>query len=141
LRASICPLYSRFGLGTTIWSPLASGLLTGKYNKGIPADSRANLAGYEWLKARVESGSGRLAIEKTRALDRLAREAGLSLTHLALLWCLRNPHVSTVILGASREVQLLDNLGALEEREKFTPVLEAGIEDILGNAPEPPRRY
>jgi voltage-dependent potassium channel beta subunit len=141
VESEYLPLYSRFGLGTTIWSPLASGLLTGKYNKGIPADSRANLAGYEWLKARVESGSGRLAIEKTRALDRLAREAGLSLTHLALLWCLRNPHVSTVILGASREVQLLDNLGALEEREKFTPVLEAGIEDILGNAPEPPRRY
>jgi voltage-dependent potassium channel beta subunit len=141
VESEYLPLYSLFGLGTTIWSPLASGLLTGKYNNGVPADSRANLAGYEWLKARFESESGRRSIEKSRALEKLAGEAGLSLTHMALLWCLRNPHVSTVILGASRESQLIENLGALEHREKLTPEVEIRIEEILDNAPEPPRRY
>jgi voltage-dependent potassium channel beta subunit len=141
VESDYLPLYSLFGLGTTIWSPLASGLLTGKYNNGIPTDSRANLAGYEWLKSRFESESGRQSIEKARALSELASEAQMSLTHMALLWCLRNPYVSTVILGASRENQLLDNLGALEHRQKFTPELDQRIEAILGNAPEPPKRY
>jgi voltage-dependent potassium channel beta subunit len=141
VESDFIPLYSLFGLGTTIFSPLASGLLTGKYNDGIPAESRANLSGYEWLKARFESEGGRQKIEQTKALAALAAEAGLSLTHMALLWCIRNPYVSTVILGASRQDQLLDNLGALEHRQKFTPELDAKIEAILGNTPEPPKRY
>jgi aryl-alcohol dehydrogenase-like predicted oxidoreductase len=135
------PLYRLFGLGTTIWSPLASGLLTGKYNDGAPADSRINLPGYEWLKKKFESPEGKAKIEKVRALSALAAEAGLSVTHMALLWCLRTPHVSTVILGASREEQLRDNLAALEHKGKLTPELAGKIEAILGNAPALPERY
>jgi voltage-dependent potassium channel beta subunit len=141
VESDYLPLYALFGLGTTIWSPLASGLLTGKYNDGIPADSRASLPGYEWLRERFESEAGRAKIEKARALGKLAAEAGLSMTHMALLWCLRNPHVSTVILGASREDQLVDNLEALKHKDKFTPELAARIEAVLANAPEPPKRY
>ena len=141
VESDYLPLYRLFGLGTTIFSPLASGLLTGKYSTGIPADSRANLPGYEWLKTQFESEDGRRKIDRTKTLAALATEAGLSLTHMALLWCIRNPHVSTVILGASREDQLLDNLSGLEHRQKFTPELDAKIEAILSNTPEPLKRY
>ncbi len=110
------PVYSLYGLGTTIWSPLASGLLTGKYNNGVPADSRANLPGYEWLMRTFESVKGKAKIEKVKALAVLAKDVGLPIHHMALLWCNANPHVSTVILGASKKSQLLDNIKALEEQ-------------------------
>ncbi len=141
VESDFLPLYRLFGLGTTIWSPLASGLLTGKYNDGVPADSRASLPGYEWLKKKFDSPAGQARLEKVRALSALAAEAGLSVTHMALLWCLRTPNVSTVILGASREEQLRDNLGALEHKSKFTPELAERIEAILENAPELPQRF
>jgi voltage-dependent potassium channel beta subunit len=141
VEADFLPLYRLFGLGTTIWSPLASGLLTGKYNEGMPADSRVSLPGYEWLKKKFESPAGKAKIEKVRALSALAAGAGLSVTHMALLWCLRTPHVSTVILGASREEQLRDNLAALEHKSKFTPELAARIETILDNTPPAPQRF
>jgi voltage-dependent potassium channel beta subunit len=141
VEAEFLPLYSLFGLGTTIWSPLASGILTGKYNNGIPADSRLALPGYEWLKKRLDSPSGRDQIEKVRQLAKLADEAGLPIHHLALLWCLNNPHVSTVILGASRLSQLKDNLKALDEKPKLTPDVLARIEEIVGNKPAAPERY
>ena len=131
------PLYE-LGLGTTIWSPLASGFLTGKYNDGIPADSRANLPGYEWLRRKFESDEGRQKIEKVKQLAVLAKEAGLPLHHLALLWCNANPHVSTVILGASRRSQLEDNLKALANKARLTPDVMARIEEILGNKPDVP---
>ena len=130
-----------FGLGTTIWSPLASGILTGKYNDGIPADSRMNLPGYEWLKARLDSPAGKDQLEKVRQLAKLAGEVGLPIHHLALLWCLANPHVSTVILGASRLSQLKDNLKALDSRDKLTPDVLSRIEAIAGNKPAGPQRY
>jgi voltage-dependent potassium channel beta subunit len=135
------PVYNLTGIGTTIWSPLASGVLTGKYNKGVPADSRLNLPGYEWLKAEWESPAGKAKLEKVAKLATLAETSGLPIHHMALLWCLSNPHVSTVILGASKESQLIDNLKALDKRDLMTDDLKAKIETILQNKPEEPRRF
>jgi len=135
------PLYSLTGLGTTIWSPLASGILTGKYNDGIPAGSRLDLPGYEWLKGIWESEAGRAKLDTVRKLAKLAEEIGLPIHHLALLWCLANPHVSTVILGASRLSQLEDNLAALGKRDLVTAEVMTRIDDLLGNRPEAPQRY
>ena len=141
VEADYAPIYDTFGLGTTIWSPLASGLLTGKYNDGVPQDSRMNLKGYEWLREMLESDAGRAKLAKVKALAALADAAGLSVTHLALLWCLANPRVSTVILGASRLSQLTDNLAALEQKAKLTPEVMAGIEAIMANKPAGPQRF
>jgi len=140
VEAEYLPLYER-GLGTTIWSPLASGLLTGKYNDGVPQDSRARLAGYEWLLKQFQSEEGQARLAKVTALAALAGRAGLPVHHLALLWCLNNPHVSTVILGASRLEQLTDNLAALQARTALTPDVLAEIETIMGNKPEAPQRF
>lgn len=141
VESEFVPLYSLFGLGTTIWSPLASGILTGKYNDGIPADSRMNLPGYEWLKARLDSDKGKDELAKVGKLAKLAGEVGLPIHHMALLWCLANPNVSTVILGASKLVQLKDNLEALKHKPKMTPDVLARIEEIVANRPEGPRSY
>jgi voltage-dependent potassium channel beta subunit len=141
VEADYAPLYDLMGLGTTIWSPLKGGVLTGKYNAGIPADSRMTLPGYEWLKAQWDSDAGRRQIEKVRALSTLADEVGMPVHHLAILWCLANPRVSSVILGASRPAQLADNLKALESKHKLTPEVIARIEAIVDNAPAPPPRY
>jgi voltage-dependent potassium channel beta subunit len=140
VEADYLPLYE-IGLGTTIWSPLASGLLTGKYNDGIPADSRLNLPGYEWLKARLSSEKGKREIEKIKQLAGLAKEIGLPIHHLALLWCNANPHVSTVILGASKKSQLEDNLKALDSKAKMTPDVMARINEIMDNTPQEPQRF
>lgn len=141
VESDYLPLYDLLGLGTTIWSPLASGILTGKYNQGIPADSRMSLPGYEWLRDSLATEFGLEKLRKTRELQTLAGEVGISLTHLALLWCLANPNVSTVILGASRPSQLGDNLAALEHKGKLTPDVMNRIEAILDNKPEGLRRY
>jgi voltage-dependent potassium channel beta subunit len=141
VEADYAPIYETYGLGTTIWSPLASGLLTGKYNDGIPKDSRANLPGYEWLLKEFQSPEGQAKLTRVKALAGLAKEAGLLLHHMALLWCLQSPHVSTVILGASRLDQLTDNLAALGHKAKMTPDLLASIEAVMQNRPEGPRRY
>ncbi|MFE4628749.1 potassium channel beta subunit family protein [Streptomyces mirabilis] len=131
VETEFAPLYELAGLGTTIWSPLASGLLTGKYNNGIPDGSRMTLPGYEWLRQGYESPEGQDKLAKTRKLGTLADEAGLPLTHLALLWCLANPNVSTVILGASKKTQLQDNLAALDSKAKITPDILTRIDEIL----------
>ena len=141
VEADYAPIYDTFGLGTTIWSPLASGLLTGKYNDGIPQDSRMNLPGYEWLKERVSTEAGKAQLVKVKALAALADKAGLTVTNMALLWCLSNPRVSTVILGASRASQLADNLAALDQKAKLTPEVVAGIEAIMDNKPAGPARF
>ena len=120
-------LYSDIGLGTTIWSPLASGLLTGKYNNGVPADSRANLPGYEWLKEQITPAR----LEKVRKLSAIAQDLGLSLGHLALAWCVKNPNVSTVITGASRVEQVHDNFKALEAVAKLTPDVMKQIDEAV----------
>jgi voltage-dependent potassium channel beta subunit len=135
------PVYDTFGLGTTIWSPLASGLLTGKYNSGMPNDSRANLPGYEWLRDIMMGDVGRARIEKIKELAKIADGAGMPIHHMALLWCLANPRVSTVILGASKIEQLHDNLSALKSREKMTADVLAAIEDVMGNKPTAPQRF
>lgn len=130
-------IYETQGLGTTIWSPLASGVLTGKYNQGIPAGSRMTLSGYEWLRRRIESEEGRRDLEKAKKLEALATDSGISLTHLALAWCLKNPRVTTVILGASRPEQLQENLGASEALPLLNSEVMDRIEAILQNKPKP----
>ena len=121
-------LYAQIGLGTTIWSPLASGVLTGKYNNGIPKDSRLNLPGYEWLRKRLEGEAGVKTIAKVKRIAVVSDQLGLSLPKLALAWCLKNPHVSTVILGASRVAQLQENLTALEVVPQLTSEVMAALD-------------
>ena len=130
-------LYDMIGLGTTIWSPLASGLLTGKYNEGVPDDSRINLPGYEWLKKIFESEEGQERIAKVRELTTIAEELGTSMASLAIAWCLMNPNVSTVILGASKLPQLEENLKSLDIVDQLTDDVMSRIEDVLDNKPEP----
>lgn len=112
------PLYGELGLGTTTWSPLGSGLLTGKYNDDVPGDARLGLDGQAWLQRMVLDAENGRRRERARRFVALATEAGLPPAPLAIAWCLRNPHVSTVILGASRVEQLLQNLDALELAER-----------------------
>lgn len=130
-------LYSEIGLGTTVWSPLASGLLTGKYSDGAPADSRIHLPGFEWLKEIFESEQGRERIKKATQLKSISDELGCSLAQMSLAWCTVHPGVSTVILGASRVSQLEENLQALKVIPQLTPDVLAQIDEILGNRPEP----
>jgi voltage-dependent potassium channel beta subunit len=130
-------LYTIIGLGTTIWSPLASGVLTGKYNDGIPDDSRVNISGYEWLKEFIESKEGQTRIAKVRKLSKVADELGFSMACLAIAWCLKNLNVSTVILGASRIEQLKENLQAMDVVHQLTDDVMEKIEEILDNKPEP----
>jgi voltage-dependent potassium channel beta subunit len=141
VEGDYAPLYDTVGLGTTIWSPLASGLLTGKYNDGMPNDSRATLPGYEWLREMFESDDGKAKLAKVKELAKVADDAGLPIHHMALLWCLANPRVSTVILGASRLSQLTDNLAALDNRAKMTPDVISAIEDVVQNKPAAPQRF
>jgi voltage-dependent potassium channel beta subunit len=131
-------LYDKIGLGTAIWSPLASGLLTGKYNQGIPEDSRANLEGFEWLRRRFTSEKAQRQIEKVRELTALAGELGTNMSRLALAWCLKNPNVSTVITGASKVEQVHDNMQSLEVAGQLTDDVMEKIEAILDNKPEQP---
>lgn len=121
-------LYREIGLGTTVWSPLASGLLSGKYLEGIPADSRANLPGYEGLRDRLLNSPH---LDRVRRLQPIAAELGCTLSQLSLAWCLKNPQVSTVITGASRVAQLRENLGALEVAPKLTAEVLARIEEAV----------
>jgi len=124
-------LYSEFGMGTTIWSPLASGMLTGKYNNGIPADSRLNIPTMQWLKDSFTGEEGKAKMEKVKKLTTLAKEVGTNITYLSLLWCLKNNHVSTVILGASKAEQLKENLKALEVKPLLTNEVVKKIESIV----------
>lgn len=129
-------LYNEIGLGTTIWSPLASGLLTGKYNEGIPNDSRASLDDYDWLKERFLSADGQAKIEKVKRLVPIAKELGCTMPQLALAWCLKNPNISTVITGASRKSQIVENMKSLAIVNDLTPQIMEDIEAILQNKPE-----
>ncbi len=135
------PLYREIGLGTTIWSPLASGLLTGKYNQGIPQGTRATLKGYEWLREEFESEETKRKIEKVKQLEPIAKEIGCSLAQLALAWCLKNPNVSTVITGASKPEQVKENLKALDFVDNLDDQVLERIEAILANKPKPEPDY
>lgn len=121
-------LFADYGYGTTIFSPLGAGLLTGKYNNGIPADSRGALKGYEWLR---EKFTDQQAIEKVKQLGKLAEDIGVPLSKMAIAWCLKNPNVSTVITGASKVEQMHENMKAMDVVEKLTPDVMQRIEDIL----------
>ncbi len=122
------PLYENYGMGTTIWSPLASGALTGKYLDGIPEGSRAALAGYEWLrKSMVESDRGQSRMQQVRRFLPVAQDLGTSLSKLAIAWCLLNKNVSTVILGASKVEQLEENLQAVELLPLLTDEIQARL--------------
>jgi aryl-alcohol dehydrogenase-like predicted oxidoreductase len=118
-------LYAGMGLGLTTWSPLASGLLTGKYNDGIPADSRMALSGYDWLKP----GRTPERIDAIRRLAPIAADLGATTAQLAIAWLLRNPNVSSVITGASRPAQVTENMGALEIAARLTPDVMTAIDD------------
>ena len=124
------PLYSELGLGTTIWSPLASGLLTGKYNEGVDAESRLGHKDNAWLQRMVIGDEGSRRIDRVRRFTSVAAELGEKPSQLAIAWCLRNPHVSTVMLGASRTSQLLENLGALELAARYDDAIWTRLEAV-----------
>jgi voltage-dependent potassium channel beta subunit len=130
-------LYRDFGLGTTIYSPLASGLLTGKYNEGIPQGTRASLADYQWLREDFEREEAQRNLEKVKRIQPIAEELGCTMAQLALAWCLKNPYVSTVITGASRPEQVYENMKALEIVARLTDPVVERIESILENKPHP----
>lgn len=125
-------LFAEHGYGDVIWSPLASGLLSGKYNDGIPAASRAALPGYEWLQRGTITPE---RIAKVKQLAPVADELGCTMAQLAIAWCLKNPNVSSVILGASRVPQLEENLGAEDVLPKLTPEIMGRIDGIVGDRP------
>lgn len=128
-------IFKNVGMGTTIWSPLASGLLSGKYNNGIPADSRLALEGFEWLKDRTLSEQ---RIQSVGELAKFAQEMGTSVATLAIAWCIANKNVSTAILGATKESQLTENLKALDLMPKMTEEVMQKIDNIIGTKPVMP---
>jgi aryl-alcohol dehydrogenase-like predicted oxidoreductase len=128
-------IYKTVGLGTTIWSPLASGILSGKYNKDFPSDTRLGMEGLDWLKEKNLTAA---RIDVVKKLSALAGDLDMSLPVLGLAWCLKNPNVSTVILGASKEYQLTENLKSLEAKEKLNAEVMEQIELILSNKPNHP---
>lgn len=130
------PLYEEIGLGTTVWSPLASGLLTGKYVDGIPEDSRLNLEGYDWLREWILNEEGQKRNAKVKNLIPIAEEIGLSMAEMALAWTLKNPNVSTVITGASKPEQVKQNMKALDAVSKLSDDVMERIEKVLDNKPE-----
>lgn len=125
-------IIKNIGLGTTIWSPLAAGLLTGKYNDGIPKDSRFALEGFDWLKNRWVADD---RIKKVKKLSELAAKMGVTTAALSIAWCIKNPNVSTAILGATKKQQLLDNLKALEVLPLLTTEVMEKIETIMKTKP------
>ncbi|AJY32873.1 aldo/keto reductase family protein [Burkholderia thailandensis 34] len=124
-------LYEDFGMGLTTWSPLASGLLTGKYRHGVPAGSRAEIQGYDWLREQLTDPERNSVVE---ALGEVANDLGCTVGQLALAWVLKNPRVSTVITGASRVEQIVENMRSLDVAAKLTPEVKQRIEQIVGDA-------
>lgn len=141
VEAEYAHLYRTIGLGTTIWSPLASGLLTGKYNEGIPEGSRLSLPGYEWLRQRFQGEAFERKVAAVKRLAGVANELGCTLAQLAIAWCLKNPNVSTVITGASKPEQVRENMQALEVVPKLTDDVMEKIEEILDNKPRPEKDW
>ncbi|PWT77244.1 MAG: aldo/keto reductase [Bacteroidetes bacterium] len=135
LEKEYLPIFKTPGMGTTIWSPLASGLLSGKYSDGIPSGSRLGLSGFEWLKNQwmVED-----RIKKTRKLGEYANSLGIPLATLSIAWCLKNPHVTTAILGATKKEQLLENLKALDVVSTLDASVMEKIDEIMQSKPVQP---
>ena len=130
-------LFDSEGMGTTIWSPLASGVLTGKYNSGVPKGSRMSLPDYKFLRDKLESEEGSDRLNKVKRLGKVADKLGVSLAQLSLAWCLKNKNVSTVILGATNTKQLDENLKSIEYKDLLTDSVMGRIENILKNMPTP----
>ncbi|MCC7246390.1 MAG: aldo/keto reductase [Saprospiraceae bacterium] len=135
VEAEFNKLYSTVGLGTTIWSPLGSGVLTDKYLQKFPADTRLGLEGFDWLKDRSLKPEH---LRRAHKLNALAQSLGTTLPKLAIAWCVQNPNVSTAILGASRPEQLKETLDSLDALRLLTPAVNKRIEGILQNKPELP---
>lgn len=129
LEGDYARFYTDYGYGTTTWSPLASGFLSGKYQGGIPKESRGALKGYEWLQSRLTDQE---RLKKVAGLEPIAKEIGATLSQLALAWCLKNPFVSTVITGASRAEQVHENMKAADFVEKLTPEIMNRIDEVFG---------
>ena len=128
-------IFKNIGMGTTIWSPLASGLLTGKYNDGVPEGSRLGLEGFDWLKDRTLSEARIASVKK---LETIAKDLDTTQATLAIAWCIANPNVSTAILGATRPAQLTENLKALDVLPKLTPEVMKHIDEVMGTVPTHP---
>lgn len=128
-------IFKTVGLGTTIWSPLASGLLTGKYNNGIPEGSRLSIPGFEWLKDKTYAEE---KLNKMRAYETLAKELNVSMAALSIAWCIKNPNVTTAILGATKKEQLLENMKCLEVLPLLTNEIMEQIDTIFGTKPKLP---
>ena len=126
------PVFDKYGMGTTIWSPLASGLLTGKYNNGIPEGSRLALENYVWLKDRMMQDD---KLECVKKLAKVTDELGTTLATLSIAWCIHNPNVTTAILGATKESQLTENLKALDVYTQLTPQIMKEIDEVMGTKP------
>lgn len=132
LEKDYLEVFKNVGLGTTIWSPLASGLLTGKYNNGIPEGTRLSIPGFEWLKDKtfVEE-----KLNRVRNYQTIADELGCNMAALSIAWCIKNPNVSTAILGATKKEQLIENLKALDVVPKLTDEIMQKIDDVFGTKP------
>jgi len=126
-------IFKNVGLGTTIWSPLAAGLLTGKYNDGIPEGSRLAIQGFEWLKDRWVTDE---KLQRVRKLNELANQLEVKLSALSIAWCIKNPNVTTAILGATKKEQLDDNIKALDVLPKLTAEVMQQIDDIMETKPK-----
>lgn len=129
------PLYDTVGLGTTIWSPLASGLLTGKYNDSVPKNSRLSINELKWLSEKALQES---KLKKVRKLTAYSKKLGLAPAVLSIAWCIKNPHVSTAILGATKKQQLIENLKSLDAMRLLTPEVMERIDEIMQNRPTLP---
>ena len=142
-EVEFAPLYEQFGYGTTIWSPLASGVLTGKYNDGIPKGSRFDnhKEFFDSTIAQLQTDEGKAKIEKVRKLTKIAERLDGNMTQLALAWAAKNPNVSTVILGATKVEQIVDNCKAVQVYKKLDDKTMEEIEEILDNKPKGPMKF
>ncbi|XP_033960458.1 voltage-gated potassium channel subunit beta-2 isoform X1 [Pseudochaenichthys georgianus] len=134
-------LYHKIGVGVVSWSPLACGIITGKYENGVPETSRASMKPYQWLKEKVTSEDGRKQQAKLKELTPIAEKLSCTLPQLAIAWCLRNEGVSSVLLGSSNPTQLTENLGAILVIPKMTPGIATEVDHILGNRPHSKKDY
>ncbi|XP_061775284.1 voltage-gated potassium channel subunit beta-1a isoform X4 [Nerophis ophidion] len=128
-------LYHKIGVGAMTWSPLACGIITGKYENGIPESSRASMKSYQWLREKIVSEDGRKQQAKLKELKHIADKLTCTLPQLAVAWCLRNEGVSSVLLGTSNPEQLTENLGAIQVLPKMTSHVVSEVDHILGNRP------
>uniref|UniRef100_A0A3P9JEU4 Voltage-gated potassium channel subunit beta-2-like n=1 Tax=Oryzias latipes TaxID=8090 RepID=A0A3P9JEU4_ORYLA len=128
-------LFHKIGIGAMTWSPLACGIITGKYSNGIPPQARASLKGYEWIKDKIQGEEGHRQQLKLKDLEAVAERLGCTLPQLAIAWCLRNEGVNSVLLGASRPEQLEENIGAIQVLPKLSVSVIAEVDSILRNKP------